>query len=125
MTRPFTIWGGIGGENGVFPTQSNQDPVRSFLDRCAEAGVTRFIPGYIPGQETCLRYDHGKGEHSAGRDQWGTDQPGLGSDSITGRKSLVSWSIYSRIFPNHCAIHSKYFTRKTMTVVGTMDLEEV
>ena len=63
MTRPFTIWGGIGGENGVFPTSSNPDPVRRFLDRCTQAGVTRFIPGYIPGQETCLRYDHGRGGH--------------------------------------------------------------
>ncbi len=63
MTRPLTIWGGIGGENGVSPTNRNQDPVRSFLDRCVEAGVTRFIPGYIPGQESCVRYDHGKGEY--------------------------------------------------------------
>ncbi len=63
MTRPLTIWGGIGGENGVFPTRSNLDPVRSFLDQCAESGVTRFIPGYIPGQETCLRYDHREGAH--------------------------------------------------------------
>ena len=65
MTRPFTIWGGIGGENGVSPTSGNQNPVRRFLDQCAEAGVTRFIPGYIPGQETCLRYDHGRGGYDS------------------------------------------------------------
>lgn len=63
MARRLTIWGGIGGYNGVFPTEGNREMVCDFLDRCAEAGVSRFIPGYTPGREMCLRFDHGRGGH--------------------------------------------------------------
>ena len=64
MSRRITIWGGIGGNNGVFPTEGNREMVRDFLDRCAGAGVGRFIPGYTPGREMCLRFDHGRGKHN-------------------------------------------------------------
>ena len=63
MSRPFTIWGGIGGENGLVPTRGKHDMVRRFLDRCSEADISRFIPSYTPGQEVYLRYDQGTGEH--------------------------------------------------------------
>lgn len=60
MKRPFTIWGGVGGNNGVSAREKDEGVVREFLDRCAESGVTRFIPGYTPGRETCVRYDHAR-----------------------------------------------------------------
>ena len=63
MSRRVTIWGGIGGYNGVFPTEGNRQMVCDFLDQCAEAGVNRFIPGYTPAREMCLRFDHGRGGH--------------------------------------------------------------
>ena len=63
MSRRLTIWGGIGGYNGAFPTEGNWEIVCDFLDQCAEAGVNRFIPGYTPGREMCLRFEHGRGGH--------------------------------------------------------------
>ena len=63
MSRRLTIWGGIGGYNGVFPTEGNREMVCDFLDQCAEAGVNRFIPGYTPDREMCLRFEHGRGGH--------------------------------------------------------------
>ena len=36
MSRRLTIWGGIGGNNGVFPAEGNREVVCDFLDRCAE-----------------------------------------------------------------------------------------
>ena len=63
MSRRLTVWGGIGGYNGVFPTEGNREKVCGFLDQCAEAGVNRFIPGYTPGREMCLRFDHGRAGH--------------------------------------------------------------
>ncbi len=61
MAECFTVWGGIGGDNGLSPREKHADVIREFLDQCAKTGVTRFIPGYSLGEKTCLRYDHARG----------------------------------------------------------------